>query len=79
MNKIPYGRQHIDKLDVQIVKNSLKENLITTGKYVKKFEEKVSEFLKVKNAITCNSGTAALHLAFMAVGLKKNDVVVMPQ
>tara|TARA_B100001063_G_C16735946_1_gene542006 strand:- start:174 stop:1328 length:1155 start_codon:yes stop_codon:yes gene_type:complete len=78
MNKIPYGRQHIDKLDVQVVKNSLKENLITTGKYVKKFEEKVSKFLKVKNAITCNSGTAALHLAFMAVGLKKNDVVVMP-
>ena len=78
MNKIPYGRQYIDKLDVQIVKKSLKENLITTGKYVKKFEEKISKFLKVKNAITCNSGTAALHLALVAAGLKKNDIIVMP-
>ena len=78
MNKIPYGRQYIDKSDSLIVRNSLKETLITTGKYVKKFEAKLSNFFKVKNAITCNSGTAALHLAFMAADLKKNDVVVMP-
>ena len=78
MIKIPYGRQYIDKSDSLIVRNSLNENLITTGKYVKKFEEKLSNFFKVRNAITCNSGTAALHLAFMAINLKKNDVVVMP-
>jgi dTDP-4-amino-4,6-dideoxygalactose transaminase len=78
MNKIPYGRQYIDKLDSLIVNNSLKENLITTGKYVKRFEKKLSNFFKVKNVITCNSGTAALHLAFLAADLKKNDVVVMP-
>ena len=78
MNKIPYGRQYIDKSDSLIVHNSLKETLITTGKYVKKFEAKLSNFFKVRNAITCNSGTAALHLSFMATDLKKNDVVVMP-
>ena len=78
MNKIPYGRQYIDKLDSLIVNKSLKENLITTGKYVKRFEKKLSNFFKVKNVITCNSGTAALHLAFLAADLKKNDVVVMP-
>ena len=78
MSKIPYGRQYIDKSDSVIVRNSLKENLITTGKFVKKFEEKLSNFFKVRNAITCNSGTAALHLAFMAADLKKNDVVIMP-
>ena len=36
MSKIPYGRQYIDKSDSVIVRNSLKENLITTGKFVKK-------------------------------------------
>ncbi len=76
--RIPYGKQHIDKSDLQMVSKSLKEPLITTGNFVKKFENNLSNFLKVKNAISCNSGTAALHLAFLASDLKKNDIVIMP-
>lgn len=75
---IPYGKQYLDQKDILSVKQSLKEPLITTGKSVKKFENSLSKFLKVKHAITCNSGTAALHLAFMGAGIKKNDVVIMP-
>ena len=75
---IPYGRQYIDKDDLLIVSKSLKQPLITTGSFVKNFEKKLSKFLKVKNAITCNSGTAALHLAFLASDIKKDDVVIMP-
>ena len=63
---IPYGKQYIDNDDLLSIKKSLKEPLITTGKIVKKFEKALSKFLKVKHAITCCSGTAALHLAFMA-------------
>ena len=77
-SRIPYGRQYTDKADLLMVSKSLKEPLITTGNFVKKFENKLSNFLKVKNAISCNSGTAALHLAFLASDIKKNDVVVMP-
>ena len=76
--RIPYGKQYIDKSDLQMVSKSLKEPLITTGNFVKKFENNLSNFLKVKNAISCNSGTAALHLAFLASDLKKNDIVIMP-
>ena len=68
---IPYGKQYLDQKDILSVKQSLKEPLITTGKSVKKFENSLSKFLKVKHAITCNSGTAALHLAFMGAGIKK--------
>ena len=75
---IPYGRQYIDKSDSRMVYKSLKESLITTGNFVKKFENKLSNFLKVKNAISCNSGTSALHLAFLASDIKKNDIVIMP-
>jgi len=78
MKIIPYGRQHIDSQDIRFVSKALKEDLITTGRYVKKFENKISQFLKVKYTITCNSGTSALHLAFMAIDLKKNDTIVMP-
>ena len=78
MKTIPYGRQYIDNQDIRLVSKALKEDLITTGRYVKKFENKISKFFKVKYAVSCNSGTAALHLALMAIDLKKNDVIVMP-
>ena len=78
MKIIPYGRQYIDSQDIRIVSKALKEDLITTGLYVKKFENKISKFLKVKYASSCNSGTSALHLALMAIDLEKDDVVIMP-
>ena len=78
MKTIPYGRQYIDSRDIKSVSQALKQNLITTGNYVKKFEDKISKFLKVKYVASCNSGTSALHLAFMAIDLRENDVIIMP-
>ena len=75
---IPYGKQFIDNEDIRIVKNSLRSSLITTGPYVKNFENKIKDIFKCKFALTCNNGTAGLHLAFQAVNLKKNDVIIMP-
>jgi dTDP-4-amino-4,6-dideoxygalactose transaminase len=78
MKTIPYGRQYIDSQDIRLVSKALKEDLVTTGRYVKKFENKISKFLKVKYTASCNSGTSALHLAFMAINLEKEDVIIMP-
>ncbi len=78
MKIIPYGRQFIDRQDFKLVLSSLKEDLITTGKYVEKFETNISNLLKCKYAISCSSGTAALHLSFMTINLKKNDTIIMP-
>lgn len=78
MKLTPYGRQFIDNKDIYYVSNALKNNLITTGPYVKKFEEKIQNILTAKYVISCNSGTAALHLALKAINLKKNDVIIMP-
>lgn len=78
MNKIYYGRQDINSEDILSVSKALKHDLITTGKNVNKFEKKISQFLKSKYAVACNSATSGLHLSFMAIGLKKNDVIVMP-
>jgi dTDP-4-amino-4,6-dideoxygalactose transaminase len=78
MKTIPYGRQYIDSQDIRLVSKALKEDLITTGRYVKKFENEISDFLKVKYAASCNSGTSALHLALMALNVKKDDVIIMP-
>ena len=79
MNKIiPYGKQYIEKSDIMAVTEALKKDKVTTGPYVKKFENKISKFTKSKYSIVCNSGTAALYLAFKSINLKKNDVVIMP-
>ena len=78
MKIIPYGRQYIDNQDIKFVSKALKQDLITTGSYVKKFENKISKFLKVKYVASCSNGTSALHLALMSINLKKDDVIIMP-
>ncbi len=78
MKTIPYGRQYINNSDIKLVASALKENFITTGDYVKKFENNIKNKLGSKFALTCSSGTSGLHLAFKAIDLKKNDIIVMP-
>jgi dTDP-4-amino-4,6-dideoxygalactose transaminase len=78
MKTISYGKQHIDRSDILAITKAAKSNLITTGKYVRKLENFVKKKFKVKYVISCSSGTAGLHLAFLSIGLKKNDVVLMP-
>ena len=77
-NKISYGKQYIDSLDIKIVSESLKEELITTGNFVKKFEAEIKTISHSKFAYTCVNATAGLHLAFSSINLKKNDIVIMP-
>jgi len=78
MKKIPYGRQYINNDDIELVSSALKKDLITTGNYVKKFETNVKNKLGSKFALTCSNATSGLHLAFKAIDLKKNDIIVMP-
>lgn len=78
MKIIPYGKQYIDRKDITEVTKALGSELITTGQYVKKLENFVRNEFNVKYALTCSSGTAGLHLAFLSISLKKNDIVIMP-
>lgn len=78
MKFIPYGRQSIDKKDISFVIKALKNDLITTGPFVKKFEKEISKKLNVPHAYACSSGTAALHLAFLAIGLDEKDTIIIP-
>jgi UDP-4-amino-4,6-dideoxy-N-acetyl-beta-L-altrosamine transaminase len=76
---IPYGKQTIDQNDINSVLKVLEENdMLTTGKYVPEFENKVCEYVGCKYALAVNSGTAALHLATFAIDIKENDEVIVP-
>jgi perosamine synthetase len=48
------------------------------GKYVSLFEKKFSQYVKSKNAVAVSSGTTALHLAIVALGIEKGDEVIIP-
>jgi perosamine synthetase len=50
----------------------------STGKYVEQFEAAFKDFCHVRHAISCCNGTAALHLALMALGVRPGDEVIVP-
>lgn len=77
-NSIAYGKQFIDSNDIRAVIKSLKKEFITTGPFVKKFENNIKKKFKTKFAYSCINATAGLHLAFLSINLKKNDIVIMP-
>lgn len=54
----------------------LNRNWLSQGKYVKEFEEKFAEYVQAKYAIACSSGTAALHLAMLALDADYSNVIV---
>ena len=78
MKIIRYNKQFLDDKDKKAVIKALNQKLITGGDSVTIFENKLKNFLKVKYALTCSNGTAGLHLAFEAINIKKNDVIIMP-
>jgi len=50
----------------------------SSGDYIKRFEECFSNYCGMKYGIAVTSGTAALHLALKALGIKKGDEVIIP-
>ena len=74
---IPYGKQFIDNEDKNSVLNSLSNDLITTGPFVDKFEKKLKNYLKCNYSYVCSSGTAAIHLAMLSIGLKKVSLLFL--
>ena len=75
---LPYGRQTIEDDDIEAVVSVLKSDFLTTGPKVKELESEFSKFLDVPHAVSCSSGSAALHLAYLSMGLKQGDYVVVP-
>ena len=72
---ISYSKQSIDTKDINQVIKILKSDYLTTGPVVPKFEKKICYITKSKFSVSVNSGTSALHISCMALGLKKNDIV----
>jgi len=69
-----YGRQSVDDTDISAVAAVLETDYLTTGPRVETFETMLCEMTGAEHCIACASGTAALHLACMALGVGKGDI-----
>jgi UDP-4-amino-4,6-dideoxy-N-acetyl-beta-L-altrosamine transaminase len=76
MRAIHYGRQAINKEDIRAVIKVLRSDWITQGPKVKEFEDALCKYTGAKYAVAVSSGTAALHIACLASGLKKGEEAI---
>ena len=74
----PYARPDVTSEDIDAVCEVLKNQFLTTGPKVPELEESFAIAVDAKEAVACSNGTAALHLASMALGLKPGDKVIVP-
>jgi dTDP-4-amino-4,6-dideoxygalactose transaminase len=75
---VPFHKPSIDENEIQSVVETLKSGWLTTGSKVKNFEVDFSKYVGAKHAVAVNSGTAALHLALDAIGIKEGDEIIVP-
>jgi perosamine synthetase len=73
---LPYGRQSISEEDIQSVVDVLRSDWLTTGPKIAEFEEALAARVGARYAVAFSSGTAALHGAAFAAGLKPVDEAI---
>ncbi len=73
---ISYGRQTIDEEDIRAVADVLRSDFLTQGPVVEQFESALASYCGAKFAVVVNSGTAALHAAYVAIGILPGDEII---
>ncbi len=68
----------IDDQEINAVKEILVSGYLTQGQCIKNFEDSLQSYLRCRHAIVVSSGTAALHLALLALDIGKGDEVIIP-
>ena len=76
--KFPAYEPWISKEDEKIISKTIKQSMLTLGPQLEKFESDFCKYSKAKYAIAVSNCTAALHLSLMALGIKENDEVIIP-
>lgn len=72
---IPYGRQSISDEDVAAVERVLRSDWITQGPAITQFERSLAEYTGARHGLAVSNATAGLHLACLALGVGKGDLV----
>lgn len=80
MNRfIPLSAPNLKGNELKYVTDAIEQEWVSTGgTYINKFEEEISKYLKIENAVACQSGTAAIHLALIESKVEMDDEVIVP-
>jgi perosamine synthetase len=79
MYRIPIAEPEIGEEELKNVMEAVKSGWVSSkGKFINEFEERFAEYIGVKYGVATSSGTTALHLALVALGVKKGDEVIIP-
>jgi perosamine synthetase len=73
---LPYSRQSIGAAEVAAVAHAVGDALLTGGPTLARFEARLAETVGARHAIAVSSGTAALHVAYLAAGMRRGDRVL---
>ena len=77
---IPIWKKNLDSKNItSLVKKALEQKKISEGKITSNLEKEISEILNVKYVSMTSSGTSALLVAMLAIGLKRNDTILVPE
>ena len=76
--KVPFFLPYVDSKDITEIKKAALSSLLTNGPKLDSFEQKFKKFTKSKYAVGVSNATSALYLSLKALGIKKNDEVIIP-
>ena len=77
-SQIPHSRPTLDEADVRAVADVVRSGYLAQGEEVRRFEEEMARFVGVCGGVAVHSGTAALHLVLLSMGVGEPDEVILP-
>lgn len=75
---IEHNKPTLGKEEIKAIEEVIQSRWIAQGKKVERFEKEFAKWLGVEEAAATSSGTSALHIALIALGVKKGDEVIIP-
>ena len=75
---IPISKPYFNKNEEKALSDVIKSGWVMQGPMVSEFEEKFAQYVGTKYAVAVSSGTAALHLSLLALGIGEGDEVIIP-
>ena len=76
---IPLSVPNFEGNEQKYVLDAVQQGWVSTGgAYINQLEEKLADFLQIPQAVACQSGTSALHMALVESGVEPGDIVIVP-
>ena len=75
---IPWSQAHFVSNEKFHLNKAFDSTWVSGGEYVQKFEKEFCKYIKSDFALSVNNGTSAIHLAYLALGLKEGDEIIIP-